>query len=270
MKQSLPEVKQLEANLRSVQDRIAAAARRSGRDPEDVTLVAVTKTVSPERIVAAYELGLRHFGENRVEEAVPKIQMVARLLRKETRFGAENGFLGSAAEEPVTWHMIGHLQRRKVRDAVGPFALIHSVDSVRLASEISKRCAGLAKVMPILLEVNTSGEAAKFGFAMDEVEAAVAEITRLPWIRIEGLMTMAPIVERPEQARPYFRALRELYDRVRDRFASDTPDAPASGGREGGGIEWRHLSMGMTDDFEVAVEEGATLVRIGRAIFGER
>jgi len=266
-------IKQLEINLRRVQDRIAAAARRAGRDPEEITLVAVTKTVPEERIVAAYELGLRHFGENRVEAAVPKIQEVARLLEKKTRWLEETGFVGRPTGEPITWHMIGHLQRRKVRDAVLPFALIHSVDSVRLAQEINKRCAPLAKVMPILLEVNVSGEAAKFGFAVGEVEAAVAEIAGLPWVKVEGLMTMAPLVDQPEQARPYFRMLRELRDRLRQRYPS-AHLPPYARGRTGeatvGMGEWYHLSMGMTDDFEVAIEEGATLVRIGRAIFGER
>jgi pyridoxal phosphate enzyme (YggS family) len=224
-------------NLAAVQERIAAACRRAGRDPSEVTLVAVSKTVGAAEVLAAYRAGVRHFGENRVEEALPKIAEVAGLLR-----GA-----------PVpTWHMIGHLQRRKVRDAMPAFALVHSVDSVDLAREIDKRCEPLGKVMPILLEVNVSGEASKYGFAPADAPAAVEQILTLPRLELRGLMTMAPIVPAPEAARPYFRALRQLRDDLARRY-------PA--------VAWRELSMGMTDDFEPAVEEGATLVRIGRAIF---
>lgn len=236
----------IENNLRRVRERIAAAARRAGREPSEVTLVAVTKSQPAEVVVAGYRLGLRDFGENRVYEGLKKMPRVAALLASEesTTPGAD-----------LNWHMIGHLQRRKVRDALGSFALIHSVDSVRLAQEIDKRGQAVGRVMPVLLEVNVSGEATKFGFGPREVMAAIPEMLDQPQVRILGLMTMAPMVREPEGARPYFRRLRELRDELARRFPE---------------VDWRHLSMGMTDDFEPAVEEGATMLRIGRAIFGER
>lgn len=225
-------------NLESIRCRIEAACRRAGRDPREVTLIAVTKTVPATEVLTAYRYGVRHFGENRVEEALPKIAEFQRML--------------SAGEPAPIWHMIGHLQRRKVRDAMPAFDIVHSVDTVRLAMEMSKRLEPLGKEMPILLEVNISGEASKYGFAPADVPAAVEEILRLPRLSIRGLMTMAPIVARPEDARPYFVRLREL----RDELAARYPEA-----------QWSELSMGMSDDFEPAVEEGATMVRIGRAIF---
>jgi len=228
----------IEANLREVRERMAEAAIRAGRRPEDVTLVAVTKTVEPERILEAARLGVRHFGENRVQEARDKIPVV-------------NALVNSS----LTWHMVGHLQRNKVKKALELFQFIHSVDSLRLALELEKRAAARGKVIPILLEVNVSGEATKYGFAPEEVESAVREMLPLSHISIQGLMTIAPIVSEPEEARPFFRALRELRDRLAEKFPQ---------------VDWRHLSMGMTDDFEVAIEEGATMVRLGRAIFGER
>ena len=189
-----------------------------------------------DRIVAAYHAGVRHFGENRVEDALPKIAEVRALL-------------GGAAP---TWHMIGHLQRRKVRDAAPAFDMVHSVDSLALAQELSKRLEPVGRSLPVLLEVNISGEASKYGFAPGVVASAVEPILALPRLRLCGLMTMAPIVTVPEEARPYFRELRAL----RDELASCFPQ-----------VSWTELSMGMTDDFEPAIEEGATLVRIGRAIF---
>jgi len=236
-------------NLARVQERIAAAARRAGRRPEEVTLVAVTKTHPAHVVTAAYQAGLRDLGENRVEEASGKIPRVREQV---------------AASDRIRWHMIGHLQRRKARLAVALFDVIHSVDSLKLAQRIDRMAAESEKVMPVLLEVNVSGESSKYGFeqspaAGPEERAAfladVAQILALPHLRLCGLMTMAPIVADPEEARPVFVALRRLRDDLRQRF----PEA-----------DWRELSMGMTDDFEVAVEEGATLVRIGRAIFGER
>ncbi len=231
----------LEVNLRSVQERMAAAARRVGRDPEAVTLVAVTKTQPPDVLRAAYELGLRHFGENRVEEAEPKIDRLP---------------------PDITWHMIGHIQSRKARRVVPLFRFVHSLDSVKLARRLDRLCTGREQPLPVLLEMNTSGEPSKYGFAaarwsddqsqQDALWAAVEEIVALPHLSVQGLMTMAPIVSDPEEARPVFVRLRQL----RDALAGDFPRA-----------DWRHLSMGMTDDFEVAIEEGATLVRVGRAIF---
>ncbi len=239
----------LERRLSRVRERIAQAAYRVGRDPETITLVAVTKTVPAEVIIAAYTLGLRHFGENRVEEAADKLPQVHQALR----------------QRQITWHMIGHIQSRKARDVVAHFDWVHSVDSLKLAQRLSRFAEEAGRTLPILLEVNISGEPGKYGFAMggwpeDQAQAeaffsAVGEIMALPALRLEGLMTMAPLVPEAEQARPTFRRLRELRDVLAERFPT---------------VHWRHLSMGMTDDFEVAIEEGATLVRIGRAIFGER
>lgn len=223
-----------------VQARIAAAARRAGRDPSSVTLVAVSKTAGPEAVVAAYHAGLRAFGENRVEEAAPKATSVAALL---------------APHPPPAWHMVGHLQSRKAADVLPWASWVHSVDSIKLAGRLSRCCVAADRVLPILLEVNVSGEASKYGFAPGDLPAAVEAIAILPGLRVEGLMTMAPIVPDPEEARPVFVALRRLLEEMAQRY-------PA--------LPWRHLSMGMTDDFEVAIEEGATMVRIGRAIFGER
>ena len=231
----------LEANLQAVQARIAAAAGRAGRDPAEVTLVAVTKTQSPEIIQEAYDLGLRHFGENRVEEAQTKTGRLP---------------------DGVTWHMIGHIQSRKARKVASLFQFIHSVDSVKLARRLDRFSAEQRSPLPILLECNVSGESSKYGIAAAGWDqdgdqraallAAVAEILSLPNLKTRGLMTMAPIVTDPEQARPVFAALRML----RDALADALPRA-----------DWAHLSMGMTDDFEVAIEEGATLIRVGRAIF---
>jgi pyridoxal phosphate enzyme (YggS family) len=231
----------LEHNLRSVQERIAAAAERVGRDPAEITLVAVTKTQSPTIIRAAYQLGLRQFGENRVEEAETKQPVLP---------------------DDIAWHMIGHIQSRKAGRVASLFKLVHSVDSVKLARRLDRACEGRIYPLPVLLECNVSGEEAKYGFAADRWKqddaqrsalwSAVEEIVALPNLVVQGLMTMAPIVADPEQARPIFIRLRQLRDALAKNFD-----------RAG----WRQLSMGMTDDFEVAVEEGATMVRVGRAIF---
>ena len=217
----------IRANIEQVSERIALACQRVSRSPGEVTMVAVTKTVDPSAITVACELGIKHFGENRIQEAVGKIGQLSWL------------------EPRPTWHMVGHLQTNKAKVAVEIFDIIHSIDSVRLAEVISRRTQ---RTMPILLEVNVSSEATKSGFSVAELEPALEAISRLPRLEIKGLMTIAPIASEAEQVRPVFRKLRLL----RDSF----------------GLE--HLSMGMTDDFEVAIEEGATLVRIGRAIFGER
>jgi pyridoxal phosphate enzyme (YggS family) len=234
----------------AVQERIARAARRAGRDPAEVTVVAVTKTVPPERIVEAYACGLQVFGENRVEEAEEKIPQV-------------HARLGSEAH--IHWHLVGHLQRRKARRALGLFEVIHSVDSLPLAEKLSRLAVESGRIVEILLECNVSGEATKYGFPLhcweedpSQREAfmeAVARILDLPGLRVSGLMTVAPMASDPETVRPVFRRLRALRDFLAKRF----PRA-----------SWAHLSMGMTDDFEVAIEEGATMIRLGRAIFGER
>lgn len=229
----------LRGNIVRVWERITAAGTRAGRDPADITLVAVSKTQPVEVILAAYAAGLRLFGENRVEEAGPKAAEVQARL--------------APASAPV-WHMIGHLQSRKAADVLPWAALVHSVDSVKLASRLARSVAGGTE-LPVLLEVNVAGEASKYGFHPADLPATTEAIAALPGLRIEGLMTMAPLVADPELARPTFRRLAQLRDELARRY-------PA--------VAWRHLSMGMTDDFEVAIEEGATLVRIGRALFGER
>jgi pyridoxal phosphate enzyme (YggS family) len=231
----------LEDSLRSVQERIAAAARRAGRDPGEITLVAVTKTRTPTIIRAAHQLGLRHFGENRVGEAESKVPELP---------------------DDIVWHMIGHIQSRKAKRVPPIFDMVHSVDSVKLAGRLDRACRGRTFPLPVLLECNVSGEEAKYGFAVDRwaqddaqrssLWSAVEQIVELSNLQVKGLMTMAPIVAEPEQARPVFARLRQLRDALASAFES---------------TDWSQLSMGMTDDFEVAIEEGATLIRVGRAIF---
>jgi len=216
------------AHLRA---RIAEAAERGGRRTDDVRLIAVTKGVDPHAIGEALATGITDFGESRIQEAETKV----------------------AAFPHLRWHMVGHLQRNKVRQAVRIFSVIQSVDSERLAVELSARADG-QRAIDILLQVNVAGESQKFGVALREVPAILREVAGMPGLRVIGLMTIAPQVADPETVRPVFRSLRELRDSVR-----------ASGIV---GDEFIHLSMGMTDDFEVAIEEGATMVRIGRAIFG--
>jgi pyridoxal phosphate enzyme (YggS family) len=222
----------LKANLDDVRGRMAAACGRAGRKPEDALLVAVTKTVSPQAIQALARLGATDIGENRVQDA----------LRKHEALG---GSLG------LRWHMIGHLQSNKVRQALPVFEMIHSVDSLHLAAEVSRRAEPAKRTVPILIEVKTSGEESKFGVAPTELPALLDGIAPLQGVRVEGLMTMAPIVEHAEEARPCFAALRELAEKARAAT----------------GLPLTHLSMGMTQDFEVAIEEGATLVRVGSALF---
>lgn len=243
----------LKINLTRVRARISAAAARAGRSPDDITLVAISKTQPAEAIVIGYGEGLRHFGENRVGEARTKIAQLHELLNK-----------AGLGPQP-NWHMVGHVQSRKANSVCDLFSMLHSVDSVKLARRLSRHCTQSTRVMPVLLEMNVSGEENKYGFAADNDEddseqweallASASEIISLPGIQVQGLMTMAPIVAEPEQARPFFARLRNL----REEFASHFPEC-----------SWKHLSMGMTDDFEVAVEEGATILRIGRAIFGSR
>jgi pyridoxal phosphate enzyme (YggS family) len=218
---------EIESNLEKVRLRITRACERAGRNPAGVTLVAVTKNVPAEDIEAAFKLGVRHFGENRVQEARHKIPL-----------------LGSLQPKPV-WHMIGHLQSNKVKAALEIFDVIQSVDSLALANIINRKAT--CKV-PVLLEINIAGEPAKYGFSPEEIVLAFEQISQLPNLDIKGLMTVAPIVSNPEDVRPIFRRLKLMAD----------------------AFHLEHISMGMSDDFEVAVEEGATVVRIGRAIFGER
>lgn len=228
----------LSERIRLAQARIVTAALRIGRSPTEVTLVAVTKTLPASVVAEAYQLGLTVFGENRVQEGAAK--------------RAELNLAGTR------WELIGHLQTNKVAAALASFERIQSVDSLRLAQAISERAASLGRDVAVLLEVNVAGEASKSGFSPDEIIAAAPRIVALPRLRVEGLMTVAPIVEHAEDVRPIFAQLRA----VRDRLRSEAPS-----GLDGG---WAELSMGMSDDFEVAVEEGATLVRLGRVLFGER
>ncbi len=221
------------ANFASVQQRMAAACERAGRDPAAVTLVAVSKNHPPETVQAAAALGLTVFGENRVQEAKAKIPLSPGRLQ---------------------WHLIGHLQSNKCRDAVELFQMIESVDSLALAQELQKWAAKAARTLPVLLEVNVAGEASKFGYRRDLLLAELAQINALTKLEIHGLMTVAPWSPDPEKVRPVFRRLRELRTECEQVLGAPLP----------------HLSMGMSGDFEVAIEEGATLVRIGTALFGPR
>jgi pyridoxal phosphate enzyme (YggS family) len=223
----------LGANFLAVQQRIEAACARAGRDPAGVALVAVSKGQPPEKIRAAAELGHRLFGENRVQEARAKVEQ---------------------CPGGVRWHLIGHLQSNKCRHAIELFEMIESVDSLALAQEISKRAEAAAKTMPVLLEVNVAGEGSKFGYQPEQLLADLAALNALPRTEIHGLMAVPPWTPLAENSRPHFRKLRELKERAEQRLGAPLP----------------HLSMGMSGDFEVAIEEGATIVRIGTALFGPR
>jgi pyridoxal phosphate enzyme (YggS family) len=223
----------IEENLLTVKARIDDAATRAGRDPAQITLIAVSKTVEIERIREAISEGMTVFGENYVQEARTKIEEIGR--------------------RGVQWHFIGHLQTNKAKYAVRLFDLIHAVDSIKVAKELDKRGAAAGKVMDCLIEVNISQEESKFGITSEYTRTLAQEMTKLKNISLKGLMTMPPYFDDPEPARPYFIALRTLQETI----AQD-------------GIPLPELSMGMSTDFEVAIEEGATMVRVGRAIFGER
>jgi len=226
---------ELRACIRQVRARVEEAAVRSGRSPDEVTVVAVSKTVPAEQIALAYECGLLVFGENRVQEARAKIPVLP--------------------YPAIRWHLIGHLQTNKAARAVELFHLIQSVDSVHLAGVLEESAAGRGQAVPVLLQVNVAGEASKAGVSADELPALAERVLALPHMQIKGLMTIAPLTAQPEEVRPIFRRLRELRDSMRERFEQ---------------AGWSELSMGMSSDFFVAIEEGATMVRIGRAIFGER
>ena len=214
-------------NILEVRRRIERACERSRRSPEEITLVAITKGFEASVIRTAFDLGIIDFGENRVQEAEGKIAQVSDL------------------RPTVTWHMVGHLQSNKAKAALEIFDIIHSVDSIRLAGILNRLAK---KQLPILLEVNVSGESTKAGFSPDEVAPAVKEMRQLPNLNLMGLMTVAPMTAEPEEVRPVFRKLREMRD----------------------SLGLKHLSMGMTDDFELAVAEGSTMIRIGTGIFSPR
>jgi hypothetical protein len=234
-------------NVQQVQQHIADACAQAQRSPDEVTLIAISKRKPPADILAAVAAGVRHFGENRVQESQDKIPAVQ-----------------NAANEPLTWHMVGHVQSRKARDVLPLFDVLHSLDSVKLAERLSRLAVDDGTELDVLVQINVSGEASKSGFdasgwsndaavrgrLWDEIKTVLA----LPALHVRGLMTMAPLVENPEQTRPVFSGLAAL----RGALVADL------------NIPLPELSMGMTDDYPVAIEEGATMIRIGRAIFGER
>lgn len=223
------------ANIEDIRKRIARAASRAGRKEESIRLMAVSKTVEPARVREAVDAGIRIFGENYVQEAREKIP---------------------AMGPGIEWHMIGHLQTNKVKYVVPLFDWIHSVDRMELARELNRRAGQHGRTLNVLIEVNVGGEASKSGATPQDVPALIRAAASLPHLRVRGLMTMPPYSENPEDARPYFVSLAKLRDDIR-ALAIDN-------------VSMDELSMGMTDDFEVAIEEGATIIRVGRAIFGRR
>lgn len=241
MEQSLVSTAEIEPRLDELHARIHAAAVRCGRDPGSIRLVAVSKSHPPEVVRAAYQLGLRGFGENRVEEGLPKQKALQDL-------------------NEIEWHMVGHIQSRKAEAAVSGFQVVHSVDRTKIARRLDRFAGEQGVELQVLLECNVSGEASKYGWQLSSeaewsgVVEQFSEIAALPNLQVLGLMTMAPMVPDPEQVRPVFRKLYSLRDFLRRSVAE----------------RWSELSMGMTDDYEVAIEEGATMLRIGRAIFGPR
>ncbi|SCW27719.1 hypothetical protein SAMN02910400_00133 [Lachnospiraceae bacterium C10] len=222
-------------NLKIVEQKIQEACDRAGRDRNDVTLIAVSKTKPIECLKEAYDQGIRNFGENKVQELTGKIEEMP---------------------TDIKWHMIGHLQRNKVKYIAGKTELIHSVDSYRLAEEINIQAKKRGIVIPVLIEVNVAGEESKFGVSLDHAEQLIDEVASLDGITVKGLMTIAPYVEDPEENRPLFQALKNLSVDI----AAKNKD----------NVTMDVLSMGMTNDYQVAIEEGATLVRVGTGIFGER
>jgi pyridoxal phosphate enzyme (YggS family) len=231
----------LKTNLEKVRKRIDYTAENCGRQPGSVRLVVVTKTVSAKRIKEAVDAGADTFGENYIQEARDKIQELSAF--------------------PVSWHFIGHLQTNKAKYAVKLFDLIHSVDSIKLAREIDKHAGKVGKIQDILIQVNVAGEIQKSGIAPEKTLDMIKVVAGLENISLNGLMTMPPFFNDPEKVRPYFRKIRALRDRMQNELAAQSVTAH---------IRLHELSMGMTGDFEAAVEEGATLVRIGTAIFGGR
>ncbi len=225
----------LAANIADVRATIAETAQNAGRTVDEITLVAVSKTKPVAMVKIAYNLGVTDFGENRVQDALPKI--------------------ADFHPPGLRWHMIGHVQTNKVNKIIGQFDSVQSVDSLHLAQLLQRHAEEQGIRLPVLLQVNVSGEASKEGIALADAPTVARQIVALPQLDVQGLMTIAPLVQDAEEVRPVFRGLRELRDRLRDELPQST---------------WRQLSMGMTDDYTVAIEEGATIVRIGRAIFGER
>ncbi len=226
----------IKQQVEKIKERIRLAAQACGRNPETVRLVAVSKTVPADRVREAVASGVLLLGENYIQEAQDKISRLS--------------------DCAVSWHFIGHLQTNKAKYAVKLFDLIHTVDSFKLAAELDKQARKIAKIQDILIQVNIGEEASKSGASADEVQKLVKEISQLKNLSVKGLMTIPPFYDEPEKVRPYFTATRELRDRIKAAAIAN--------------IAMDELSMGMTGDFEAAIEEGATLVRIGTAIFGER
>ncbi len=246
----------ISANLEDVRRRIELACKRTGRRPEEITLLAVTKGRSPEEIKEAIKCGISDIGENRLQEALPKyneLRTTAWAIGSPTAafWPAGDACLPARQGRRINWHMIGHLQTNKVKEAVRIFDLIQSVDSLRLGQAISKEAGKINKQQDILLEVKTSPEESKFGLKPEDTLAVFQEISRLPNLSVKGLMTIAPFTDNPEESRPYFKMLKELSEQT---FGHPT------------GVQ-RVLSMGMSGDFETAIEEGSTMVRLGRVIF---
>lgn len=226
----------LAQKINKVRQRIESACARVNRSPGEITLVAVTKTVSAEIIHTSIRLGLNTFGENRVQDARKKIREIG-------------------PREGVSWHMIGHLQTNKAKDALEAFNLIHSVDSLRLCEAINEKANKNGRMADVLLELNLSGEETKYGFSEGKICDVIKSMATYSNVRIKGLMTMAPFSDEPEDSRKYFRGLFNLQQQIKKMPLSPN-------------VEMRYLSMGMTQDFEVAIEEGADIIRVGRAIFG--
>ena len=233
-------------NIKTVRSRIAAAAERSGRDEKDIELICVTKTRTVEEIKEAIEAGVVQLGENRVQELMEKydkIQDIANTMHKKPN---------------IMWNLIGHLQRNKIKYVAGKVALIHSVDSFKLAEEINARQSKIGEPSHVLIQLNAGDESQKSGVSFDDCEALADLIDEsLPYVQLNGLMVVVPLVDNPEDVRGYFRDAKKMFDKLAAK-------------RLDGNKGFRHLSMGMTHDFEVAVEEGATMVRVGTAIFGPR
>ncbi len=225
----------LKENLQQVEENIKKACKKSGRDRADVTLIAVSKTKPVEMLQTVYDCGVRDFGENKVQEMCDKMEVLP---------------------GDIKWHMIGHLQTNKVKYIVGRTELIHSVDSVHLAAEIQKQAVKKDVIVPILIEVNIAEEESKFGIHKEDTIAMVRQIAEMDHLRIKGLMTIAPFVENAEDNRLYFREIKQLSVDIKNQNIDN--------------VSMDVLSMGMTGDYEVAIEEGATLVRVGTGIFGER
>ncbi len=236
-------------NYKEVRERIDEACRKVGRKPEEVTLIAVSKTHPAEYVEELLPLGVVDFGENKAQELCAKQDEV-----QEWCAGQDEA--QQAAQKPLRWHLIGHLQRNKVKQVVGRAYMIHSVDSLRLAQEIEKEAGKAGITAQILVEINIGAEESKSGTTPEEAPELIRAISQMEHVHVNGLMCIAPIVEKPEDARPYFARMRALREEI---AAMDLPN-----------VEMRELSMGMTGDFEAAVAEGATFVRVGTAIFGHR